>query len=188
MIRAHAALAVRLPDMVDDQAFAAGTPETELADLSTVLMGGGPLSNKRGHALLTNDRLLFSDQRFAPAQAGAIGGPLAGALAEALERRRRGRPPLLDFPLTDIARVSHVTKLTVRDILVIDAGGTEYRFAQGFKAWNPLLRRVLAERHGRPPDIHLHEPGESAPEHPGAITSDSLRRFPGNGSSFISVP
>lgn len=37
----------------------------------------------------------------------------------------------------------------MRDILVIEAGGTEHRFAQGFKTWNPLLRRALAERHGR---------------------------------------
>ena len=148
-IRAVRPSPFRLLPVAENQAFEPGTPETELADLSTVLMGGGPLSNKRGHALLTSDRLLFSDQRFAPAQAGAVGGPLAGALAEALERRRKGRPPLLDLPLTDIARVSHVTKLTVRDILEIEAGGAEYRFAQGFKAWNPLLRRVLAERHGR---------------------------------------
>ena len=135
--------------MADEQAFSPGTPETEVADLQTVLIGGGPLSNKRGHALLTNDRLVFNDQRFAPVQAGGVGGPLAGMLASALESRRKGRPPLLDFPLTDVTGVAHVTKLTVRDILVVETGETEYRFAQGFKQWSPLLRRLLAERHGR---------------------------------------
>jgi hypothetical protein len=43
-----------------------------------------------------------------------------------------------------------VTKLTVRDILVIETvAGEAARFATGFKSWSPLLRRVLAERHGK---------------------------------------
>jgi hypothetical protein len=134
---------------MDDEAFRPGTPETELADLTTVLMGRNVLKNKRGHALLTNDRVLFSDQRFDPTLAGGVGGPLAGALAGALERRRKGKPPILDFPLTDITRVSHVTKMTVRDILVIEAGDEEHRFGEGFKTWSPVLRRALTERHGR---------------------------------------
>ena len=58
----------------------------------------------------------------------------------------------MDLSLTDITRISHVTKLTVRDILVIEAAGGETRFANGFKAWSPLLRRALTERHGRTVD------------------------------------
>jgi hypothetical protein len=136
---------------MEDQAFAAGTPEAELDNQQTVLMAGGPLKNKRGHALLTNDRVVFSDQRFNAQQAGAVGGALAGALAGALEKRRegKGKEPFLDFPLTEVTRVAHAPKLTVRDILVIETAGGEYRFAQGFKTWNPLLRRALTERHGR---------------------------------------
>ena len=134
---------------MDDQALASGTPEAEIAEQATVLMGGNALKNKRGHLLVTNDRILFSDQRFDPATSGAVGGALAGMLASALESRRKGRPPLLDFPLSDITRVSHVKKLTVRDILVIEAGGSEYRFSEGYAAIGPVLRRVLTERHGR---------------------------------------
>jgi len=134
---------------MDDQAFQQGTPETLLHDQATVLMAGGPFKNKRGHAHLTNDRVLFMDQRFDPAGAGAAGGALAGALAERLERRRKERPPMVDFPLTDITRVSHEKKLTVRDILVIQTAAGETRFANGYNAWNPLLRRALTERHGR---------------------------------------
>ena len=136
---------------MDDQAFTPGAPETQLDNQQTVLMAGGPFTNKRGQALLTNDRVLFLDQRFNPEQAGAIGGGLAEALAGALEKRRqaKGKEPYLDLPLTSITRVSHKPKLTVRDIIVIEADGQEYRFAQGFKSWSPLLRRVLTERHGR---------------------------------------
>lgn len=132
-----------------DQAFQPGTDEDVLNEQQTVLMAGGPLKNKRGHALLTNDRVLFMDQRFAPEQAGAVGGWLAGKLAEELEKRRKERPPMVDLRLTDITRVSHVTKLTVRDILVIETAAGETRFATGFKEWSPLLRRALTERHGR---------------------------------------
>ena len=134
---------------MDEQAFQSGTPEALLHDQATVLISGGPLKNKRGHGHLTNDRVLFMDQRFNPTQAQAAGGLLAGALAEQLERRRKERPPMVDFPLTDITRVSHVKKLTVRDILVIETVAGETRFANGFEAWNPLLRRALTERHGR---------------------------------------
>jgi len=135
---------------VDEDAFRPGTPETDVAELQTVLMAGGPLSNKRGQVLLTNDRLLFSDHLFNAQGARGAGGFLAGEVAAFLERRRQeGKPPMFEFPLTDITRVAHEKKLTVRDILVIEAGGKEHRFAQGWKAWSPLLRRVLEERHGR---------------------------------------
>ena len=134
---------------MDEQAFQPGTPEDLLHDQATVLMAGGSLKNRRGHAHLTNDRVLFMDQRFDPTAARGAGGVLAGALAEQLEKRRKERPPMVDLPLTDITRVSHVKKLTVRDILVIETAAGETRFANGFEAWNPLLRRALTERHGR---------------------------------------
>jgi hypothetical protein len=104
---------------MDDQSFAPGTPEAELAEKATVLMGGNALKNKRGHLLITNDRVVFSDQRFDP------------------------------FPMSDITRVSHVKKLTVRDILVIEAGGDEHRFSEGYATIASVLRRALTERHGR---------------------------------------
>jgi hypothetical protein len=134
---------------MDDDAFRLGTPEVELQDLATVLMSGGPFSNKRGHALLSNDRVLFSDQKFDAAMATGVGGVLAGTLAAGLEKLRKEHPPMVDTPLTDITRVSHVTKLTVRDILVLETAAGETKFANGFKAWSPLLRRVLIERHGK---------------------------------------
>lgn len=134
---------------MDDDAFRPETPEVPLHDMSTVLMASGPLKNKRGHAHLTNDRIFFSDRRFDAAAAGGAGGALAGATASAFEKLRKERPPMVDFPLTDVTRVAHVTKLTVRDILVIETAAGETRFANGFKDWSPLLRRVLTERHGR---------------------------------------
>jgi hypothetical protein len=132
---------------MDDDAFLPGTPEVQLHDEATVLMASGAmktLKNKRGVAHLTNDRLFFNDQRFDT----SLGG-LAGTLSEALEKLRKEHPPMIDFPLTDITRVSHVTKLTVRDILVIETAAGENRFSNGFKTMSPLLQRALTERHGR---------------------------------------
>lgn len=134
---------------MDDDAFRPGTPEVHVHDEATVLMAGGALKNKRGQVHLTNDRLFFTDQRFNPSLAMGVGGVLAGTLAESLEKLRKEHPPMIEFPLTDVTRVSHVTKLTVRDIIVIETGAGENRFANGFKALSPLLRRALTERHGR---------------------------------------
>ena len=134
---------------MDEDAFRPGTPEVQLHDEATVLMAGGALKNKRGQVHLTNDRLFFTDQRFDPGGATGAGGVLAGALAGALEKLRKEHPPMVEFPVTDITRVSHVVKLTVRDIIVVETAAGENRFANGFKVLSPLLRRVLAERHGR---------------------------------------
>ena len=129
---------------MDDDAFRPGTPEVQLHDEATVLMAGGALKNKRGVLHLTNDRLFFNDQRFDT----SLGG-LAGSLSEALEKLRKEHPPMIDVALTDITRIAHVTKLTVRDILVVETAAGESRFASGFKTLNPLLRRAVAERHGQ---------------------------------------
>lgn len=129
---------------MDDDAFLPGTPEVQLHDEATVLMAGGALKNKRGVVHLTNDRLFFNDQRFDT----SLGG-LAGTLSEALEKLRKEHPPMIDLALTDITRIAHVTKLTVRDILVVETAAGESRFANGFKTMSPLLRQAITERHGR---------------------------------------
>ena len=78
--------------------------EAELGQKATVLMGSNVLKNKRGHLLLTNDRILFTDQRSDPTLAGGVGGALAGALAEGLERMRKVKPPLLDLPRRNLPK------------------------------------------------------------------------------------
>lgn len=78
--------------------------EAELGQKATVLVGSNVLKNKRGHLLLTNDRILFTDQRSDPALAGGVGGALAGAFAEGLERMRTVKPPLLDLPRRNLPK------------------------------------------------------------------------------------
>jgi hypothetical protein len=127
---------------MDEQAFQPGTPEQVLSEQATVLMAGGPFSNKRGNAYLTNDRILFADVKF---DANEIGGALAGWL----ESFRKERPPMVDMPLADVTKVWHLKKMTVRDIIVVESSSAEARFSTGWGEWVPLLRRVLQERHAR---------------------------------------
>jgi len=57
------------------------------------------------------------------------------------------RRAILD--VTDITRVARAKKLRNNDILVIGVGATEHPFMGGFDTWDPLLRRLLTQRHGR---------------------------------------
>ena len=134
---------------MSDDAFGTDMAETELGRKATVLMGTNVLKNKRGQLLLTNDRILFTDQRLDPTLAGGVGGALAGAVAEGLQRMRKEKPPLMDVPLTDVTSVAHAKKTTVRDILIIRVGDNEYRFSEGYEALGPSMIRALTERHGR---------------------------------------
>lgn len=134
---------------MDDTAFQPGTDEQELDQHKDVLSGEG--RPKMGTALLTNDRIVFHDQRYNSTAAMATGGPLAGIVASKLEKRRqkKGRDAVLDLPVSEITRVSHAKKLGSKNILVFEAGGKERRFNDGYSKWEPLLRRLLTERYGR---------------------------------------
>ena len=133
---------------LDDDAFRPGAPEVQLHDEATVLMASGALralrtlKNERGVLHLTNDRLFFNDQRFDT----SLGG-LAGTLSEALEKLRKEHPPMIDLALAEIIRVAHVTKLTVRDILVVETAAGESRFAQRVQEPEPV---APAGPHGAP--------------------------------------
>lgn len=134
--------------MTDESAFQPGTPETDLEEHRGVLVRGG-LKNKMGRAKLTNDRILFFDQKYNTVGATAAGGLLAGLVAAKLEKRHAQKGPLLDIPLTDVTRVERATKGRNKDLIIVEAGGEQHRFNEGYSAWDPLLRRLLQERHGR---------------------------------------
>jgi hypothetical protein len=133
---------------MDDRAFLPGTPEVELEEHKGVLVRGG-LKSKLGRALLTNDRVLFFDQKFNAGAAGAVGGLLAAVVADRLEKRHKKGGPLLDVPLGEITRVTRATKFKNKELIVLSTPDGEHRFNEGYSAWAPLLRRALVERHGR---------------------------------------
>ena len=133
---------------MDDSAFTPGTPETELEGHKGVLVRGG-LKSKIGRAVLTNDRILFFDQKYNAGAATAAGGLLAGLLAAKLEKRHEKGGPLLDLSLTEVTRVQRATKHRNKDLMIVEAGQEQHRFNEGYSTWAPLLRRLLEQRHDR---------------------------------------
>lgn len=133
---------------MDEQAFQPGTEEVELEDHLDVLIGGGQRA-RMGRALLTNDRIVFVDQKYNSGMAAASGGILAALLTDRLQKKHEDKGPFLDLPLTEITRVARAKKLLNKDLLVFEAGGVERRFNEAFPKWADLLRRLLVERHGK---------------------------------------
>lgn len=141
---------------VDEAAFLPGTPEVELEEHRDVLAGQG--WPKMGRALLTNDRIVFVDQKFNEGAAAASGGILAGIVAARLQKRHEKKGPALDVPVTSITRVARETKRRNNKILVLELGDTERKLNESYERWEPLLRRLLVERHGG----NLVEDGQDA--------------------------
>ncbi|HEV7191996.1 MAG TPA: hypothetical protein VGN35_02240 [Jatrophihabitantaceae bacterium] len=101
---------------------------------------------KMGHATLTNERLLFFQQKF---MAGVAGGALGAAISESLARRSDAGGPLLVVSLDSIRRVQREKKLLGKDRIVLTTDTGSYTFSDGWKVWSPLLREALAARFGR---------------------------------------
>lgn len=130
-----------------EDAFAPGTPEVEIEQHKTVLLGEG--RPKMGRAILTNERIMFVDTKFDTGVAAASGGLIGGAIAARLQKKHEERGPVLDLPLVEIERVSQAKKLMNKDIIVLESRSGVYRLNDGFKKLDSLLRRLMTERHGR---------------------------------------
>lgn len=130
---------------MDGEAFAPGTPEAEVDRVSggTVEAGGG--RGRRGDITLTNDRILFATGTGSPATGNLIGDLAAAALDHKLSgddgvllqlsevvgghpHRRRLLPDLFEFAQAD----GHTVRLPMKH----------------GRRWSPLIRRLVAERHG----------------------------------------
>ncbi|MEA2477367.1 MAG: hypothetical protein QOC87_1566 [Actinomycetota bacterium] len=135
-----------MPRMED--AFARDTPEVEIEQHSTALLGDG-IRATMGRAILTNDRIMFFDKRFDTGAGAATAGIVGGAIVDRLQKAHEAGAPLLDLPLSDVLRVSQTKRLLNKDIIVLETKSGEYRLNDGFKKLDSLLRRLLTERFGR---------------------------------------
>jgi hypothetical protein len=103
-----------------------------------------------GRAVLTSDRILLFDERWNSQVGYGVGGPLAAAITERLQRRHEAGGPFLDLPLSELAGVFRRRKGLNRDVLLVRTrSGDEHRFIGMFSAWSPLLQDALTGRHGR---------------------------------------
>lgn len=96
-----------------------------------------------GRAVLTTERVLVFDEKWNSAIAFGVGGPLAAAVTERLQRRHEAGGPMLELALSDVAAVERARKGLNKDVLLLrTAAGEEHRFIGMYGAWSPLLERA----------------------------------------------
>jgi hypothetical protein len=135
---------------MSDDAYAPGTAEVEIER-----EGGQPVMadeerGKLGWVMLTNDRILFTHQKFA---AGPGGGALPALVAGKLQKRseKKAGGPREVARLTDVRGGKPVKRRLLPDLyeLALADGSTCRLSAKLGKKWSPTIQRLVAERHGR---------------------------------------
>jgi hypothetical protein len=121
------------------------TEERELTQTQTAWVRGAA-TTKMGKAILTTQRLLFFDQKYAQ---NASFGVITNVITGKLQKRHEEQGALLELPLGDITGIAHEKKLMSKDRIVLTTADDTYTFANGWKGMSPLLRQALVEEHGR---------------------------------------
>jgi hypothetical protein len=133
---------------VDDEAFAPGTPEVQLDGVpNQPIWSEG--KRRIGSILLTNDRIMFIKE--------AGGGPPTGLVAQLLSApleilAQANERAQVVVPLPEVTRARVVPRRLVADLyeLTLDDGST-CRFGKHLQTrWDPIIQRLMSERHNRP--------------------------------------
>jgi hypothetical protein len=135
---------------MEDVAFSPGSPEAEIEQRSRVLLMPQGERGKIGFVTLTNDRILFSQQKFdSTPGSGAVAALVAHQLQKRAEKKAGGPREVLS--LSDIQSVRRVRRPLRGDLyeFTLTNGSTCGLGASAGKAWDPKIRRLLTERHGR---------------------------------------
>jgi hypothetical protein len=133
-----------------EELYAPGTPEEEIERRAKVLVMPGDGRGKIGYAMLTNDRILFQQQKW---DAGPGGGALTALVADRLQKRSEAKSggPREIVPLANVTAVRMIRRRLRGDVyeFTLDDGSTCAVGADAAKKWNPTILRLLAERHGK---------------------------------------
>lgn len=133
-----------------DEAFGAGSPEAEIDRRSKVLVMPHDAGGKISYVILTNDRILFSRQLFASPGEGGLTALLAErGIQKAYDKKSGGPTELVAF--ADVRAAKKVRRPLRGDIyeFTLADGATCALGASAGKHWEPQIRRLLTERHGR---------------------------------------
>lgn len=133
-----------------EEAFAPGAEESEIDRRSGAAVSVGGERGKLGWVMLTNDRILFTQQKFASTGgAGALGALVVDQLQKRSERKAGGPSEVLK--LADVRAAKLKKRRLLPDLyeFTLADGSTCWTSKDIRKHWDSLIRRLLTERHGR---------------------------------------
>jgi hypothetical protein len=133
---------------VGDDAFTPGTGEVDLDHQGGVAVSIRGERGKMGTAILTNDRILFTQQKFAAAGGGALAALAADRLQQRSEKKSGPREVLA---LTEVTGARRNRRRFLPDLyeFTLNDGSTSWLSENMRERWDAQIRRLLAERHGR---------------------------------------
>jgi hypothetical protein len=135
---------------VGEEAFARGTGEVELERHKGIAVSVGGERGKMGSVMLTNDRILFTQQKFMnTGQGGALGALVVDQLQKRSEKRAGGPREVLKLADIRSARTNKRRMLPDLYEFTLADGSTSWLSKEMRKRWDDTIRRLLAERHGR---------------------------------------
>jgi hypothetical protein len=133
-----------------DEVFTPGSPEAEIDQRKKVLVMPQDERGKIGYVVLTNDRILFSQQKW---DAGVGGGALTTLVAQGLNKRadKKSGGPQEIIPLADVRSIKVIRRRMRGDVyeFTMADGSTCAVDKSAMKHWDDTVRRLLTERHGR---------------------------------------
>jgi hypothetical protein len=142
-----------------EELFSPGTPEAEIDRRAKTLVMPEDERGKIGYVMLTNDRILFTQQKW---DAGPGGGALAALVAKGLQSRSEAKSdgPREVVALSEVSEIKKIRRRMRGDVyeFTMSDGSTCAVDAKAIKSWNGMILRLLAERHGR----SVSEVGENA--------------------------
>lgn len=133
---------------VDDQAFAPGTPEVQLdAVPNQPIWSEG--KRRIGSILLTNDRILVIKDAGGGPPTGLVAQLLSAPLEILAHANERAQVVVI---LADVTRARVVPRRLVADLYEFTlADGSTCRFGKHLQTrWDPMIQRLMTERHNRP--------------------------------------
>lgn len=134
---------------MQEEAFAPGAPEVELEQRRGIAVSVRGERGKMGTAVLTNDRILFTQQKFAAAGGGLLEAVVADQLQKRHERKAGGPQEVLALAELRGARMNRRRLLPDLYEFTLADGSTCWLSRDVRKTWDPAIRRLLVERHGR---------------------------------------
>ena len=142
-----------------EEIYSPGAPEAEIDRRAKALVMPQDERGKIGYVMLTNDRILFTQQKW---DAGPGGGALAALVAKGLQSRseKKSGGPREIVSLSEVSGIRKIRRRMRGDVyeFTMSDGSTSAVDAKAVKQWNGLILRLLAERHGR----SVSEVGEDA--------------------------